>query len=74
MLVIIARILVIIATATIGICCQLMFWKTESKTVFQALLIMPFLWFVYLLVGVLVGEHVLRILTNRELKKQGKLL
>jgi hypothetical protein len=51
-----------------GAAIQIALWKTTDRTYFDALTRHSYLWIVYLLFGLLVGEHCLRLM-KREKKK-----
>ena len=61
--------LVICSIALIGAALQLLFWKSEDKSILEALLSHGSLWIAYLLVGVFVAEHVLNYFRRRKEKK-----
>jgi hypothetical protein len=44
---------------------QIVFWKTADTTYFDALTRHPYLWIVYLLLALLIGEHSLRLMKRK---------
>ena len=45
---------------------QIAFWKTPDKTYLDALIQHPYLWIVYFLFALLIGEHCLRLIKYRK--------
>jgi hypothetical protein len=61
--------LVVCAIGLIGAALQLAFWKSDDKSIVDALLSHGYLWIAYFLVGVFVAEHVLNYFRRRKEKK-----
>lgn len=55
---------VLSVTAVVGTCLQLLFWKTDSLSVFEALLRNYGLWVVYFLASGLLSEHFFKVLNR----------
>jgi len=49
----------------IGSIAQLLLWKKDDVSVFQALVTSPALWILYLIVGALIAEHGMRLLKRQ---------
>jgi hypothetical protein len=61
--------LVVCAIGLIGAGLQLAFWKSDDKSILDALLSHGYLWIAYLLIGVFIAEHVLNYFRRRKEKK-----
>ena len=63
--VLIARTISVLVCLLGGGALQIGLWKTSDRTYFDALTQYPYLWTVYLLLGLLAGEHCLRLIKRR---------
>jgi hypothetical protein len=70
----IARIVGVLAALVCGGAAQITLWRKPGGTSFDALTQYPYLWIAYALIGLLVGEHCLRIIKRRRQvpNKQGR--
>ena len=63
--VLIARTISLLVWLLGGGALQIGLWKTSDRTYFDALMQHPYLWIVYLFLGLLAGEHCLRLIKRR---------
>ena len=64
--VIVARIVSAFVILLGGAVIQIALWKTTDRTYFDALTRHSYLWIVYLLFGLLAGEHFLRLMKREK--------
>lgn len=57
--------MVITFTFVIGTISQFLLWKDETKSFVGIILICPWLWLIYLIIGVVIGEQISRLLRHR---------
>lgn len=60
--VLVARIISALSTLLVGSFFQILLWHNKTNTIIEALLHFPFLWILYFFIGLLIGEHSLRLL------------
>jgi len=49
-----------------GAASQIALWKTTDNNYIEALVSQPYLWIIYLFIGLLIGEHCLRTLKRKK--------
>jgi hypothetical protein len=59
----IGRLLAFCVAVGVGCLCQLLLWRHPGGSLAEALLTHPALWIVYVVAGVLAGEHFLRLVS-----------
>jgi len=66
--ILIARIVSALSTVLIGSFLQIFLWRNKTSTIVGALFHYPILWMLYLLIGLLIGEHIIRLLPGPKSK------
>lgn len=64
--ILIARCVAGLVTIASGSLFQIVMWKRSAKTYFDALTEHSWLWILYLLIGLLIGEHAIRWISKRK--------
>jgi hypothetical protein len=63
--IIVARVISAVVVLVGGAAIQIGLWKTPDRTILDALTQHPYLWIIYFLLGLLIGEHCLRLIKRR---------